>query len=601
MAEPGNVAGPGWIVIGPTRVEPLPPSNRGGGKKLSKPDGTTQADRRGPGWGRLNDAIEAERIRVETTVGAEDPELVIVVEVADAVSDFLDRVEDIDGIEFLHEASDERAADDEFHQLRRERDGTYSRTSADTLATSVYFVMTDAQAVQELLRLWKRFRENPSTPLPRPWKDIFAQQVDDVRPWSPQDRLTASLHHAVDQADMEGLTRMSVEVELWYRRDPAMRVGARAAIDTLVAAAGGTITDEAVIEGIAYHAVLVELPTAHVRDFSRTANFDSLVAAKQVMYLHRTTQASIVRLESDGRSPSVTIDAPAPEGDPLVALLDGLPLSNHELLVNRLRIDDPDGREAIYPAADRCHATAMASVIIHGDLSAPRDAHARQLYVRPILEPADRPGQPERYPTGQLVCDLLHRSVVRMCEGDAEQPPAAPSVRIVNLSIGDPERQLGERVSPLARLVDYLSVTYNLLFVVAAGNHSQPIDVPSTSTDVGREIRRAVIGQQLDRRLLSPAEAINAITVGALDQDRSDARPPTERIVDTGNQGLPAFYSATGRGFLRSVKPEVFAPGGRQFYRAGAATSENDPTRRLHPLNNVSMGPGILVAQSTLR
>ena len=44
-----------------------------------------------------------------------------------------------------------------------------------------------------------------------------------------------------------------------------------------------------------------------------------------------------------------------PQGEPLVALLDGLPLTGHRLLDGRLIIDDPDGYEGEYQAQERVH------------------------------------------------------------------------------------------------------------------------------------------------------------------------------------------------------------------------------------------------------
>jgi hypothetical protein len=45
---------------------------------------------------------------------------------------------------------------------------------------------------------------------------------------------------------------------------------------------------------------------------------------------------------------------------------------NHVRLAGRLSVDDPEGLEATYPVQRREHGTEMASLIIHGDLSAGR-------------------------------------------------------------------------------------------------------------------------------------------------------------------------------------------------------------------------------------
>ena len=573
-------------------MPPTPPTPRA---RLHTPEHGDQATRRDPGWTSIRKAFDAERIRVETAVGSEEPELVVVIEVADSVDTFLDKVEKLEGLEFLFEDADDRLPDDDFHLLRKRKGADESqRIDSPSLASTVYFVFTDAAAVRELLSMWARFKDDPSVRLRQPWRKVFTQQVEDVRAWGSQDRLTRSLDAAVQAATWEQVEQISVEVELWYRRDPGVRDESSRRVRDQTEACGGTVINECVIEGIDYHALLVELPVGEVKSFFSEDPGD-LVSAKQVMYLHRSTQTSVRRLDAVGESPTVTSDAPTPTGSPRIALLDGLPMSNHDLLAGRLIIDDPDEREQSYPAQHRRHGTAMASVIIHGDLSAARDALLRPLYVRPILEAPDRDDAPERYPTTDLVCDVVHRAIVRMCEGEGDTPPAAASVKLVNLSIGDPDRHLARRVSPLARLLDYLADRYDLLFVVSAGNHPQQISYEPQTGDLSTDLRQAIVGDLLDRQLLSPAESINSLTVGALNSDRSNAVVTAANLVEPAEVGSPALYSAVGRGFARSVKPEVFAPGGRQIYAEGF--DEGQPVRELRPVDNVVRGPGVLVAQ----
>jgi hypothetical protein len=74
---------------------------------------------------------------------------------------------------------------------------------------------------------------------------------------------------------------------------------------------------------------------------------------------------------------------------PVVALLDGVPLSNHEALRGRLIIDDPDEFDSLYRSPqEHMHGTAMASLILHGDLNNPEEGSLfRPLYVRPVMAP----------------------------------------------------------------------------------------------------------------------------------------------------------------------------------------------------------------------
>jgi len=57
-------------------------------------------------------------------------------------------------------------------------------------------------------------------------------------------------------------------------------------------------------------------------------------------------------------------------GRVVAALFDGLPLAGHNFLAGRLEIDDPDDFSSKYGlAAEQRHGTAMASLILHGDLN----------------------------------------------------------------------------------------------------------------------------------------------------------------------------------------------------------------------------------------
>ena len=93
--------------------------------------------------------------------------------------------------------------------------------------------------------------------------------------------------------------------------------------------------------------------------------------------------------------------------------------------------------------------TAMASLICHGDLDAQGAALDRPVYVRPIMQP--RRGFDGRFveavPEDVLPVDLVHRAVVRMFDGEGSEPPAAPRVRVVSLSIGDPARPFVREMS----------------------------------------------------------------------------------------------------------------------------------------------------------
>ncbi len=301
-----------------------------------------------------------------------------------------------------------------------------------------------------------------------------------------------------------------------------------------------------------------------------------------------------VEPESLGRE----ISPVTPAGRPRVALLDGVPLANHVLLRDRIVLDDPEDWEATTPASRRVHGTGTASLVIHGDLGAERPPMTAPLYVRPILV-ADAPEwvrEPrEELPRDQLPVDLVHRAVARLFEGDA---PAAPDVRVIVLAVGDVTLQFDRFVSPLARLLDWLSFRYRVLFVVPAGNQLEPLDVP---VDLGledpQELQHELLcaGQRSAalRRLLSPAESVNALTVGAAHSDDSVEGPDDDRLDPIVTADLPSVISAVGAGVRRAIKPDLLLAGGRQLVRLEPAGADG---RRLVTMPPSRRPPGARLA-----
>ena len=86
---------------------------------------------------------------------------------------------------------------------------------------------------------------------------------------------------------------------------------------------------------------------------------------------------------------------------------------------------------------------------------------------------------------------------------------------------------------------------------------------------------------------------MNVLTVGAIHTDGLDPDLP-DTVLDVVPNGLPAAYSPVGFGYRRSVKPEIFLPGGRQIFRT-PPPEEFGPTQ-LEILKSPAVGPGLGVA-----
>jgi len=541
----------------------------GGGAGFARPSGARQGARLTPRFTTLQAAFEAERLRLQHVAPAENPEFVVVFETVGTVENFTKAVAKVPGLEWLLEfALDQIAPDQDF----------FVEDKPDkTLSGRLFLLGTNQQALMEILSLWERFKNDPSKKFPMglaPWKHVF-EQLKDVRRWSVQDRIGADVKAYWE--DEIGAAPQSVrfEVEAWCYRSAARNNEVSSKIEALVRGEGGQVVGRALIPEIAYHGFLVDLPTRLIERIL-AGEEAALALSDRIMYFRPRAQSVVAQQPAAEASAAPAVIGEI-AGDPVVALLDGFPLQNHSLLAGRLVIDDPDGWEADYQAKDRVHGTAMASLIIHGELDAVSQPLDRAIYVRPVLRPDPTDGRPrreERTPSDVLLIDLIHRAVTRICAGDANQPPIAPSVKVINLSIGDESRMFEHGLSPWARLLDWLAFKYRVLFIVSTGNCDGRLRLATPHGTLGglADVNRrnlaleALLLSDVDRRLIAPAEAINVLTVGA--QHFDNAQPPLmlDRFDLFDSRG-PSPYSRIGHGFRRAVKPEILMPGGRILYR----------------------------------
>jgi hypothetical protein len=530
-----------------------------------------------------------------------DPEQVIVLETMGSVADFQNVVKKIAGMEWLGDFDAEVVADDP---------GFFSDGTDLGLQRARLFVLaSNRTAYNEVLRLWNTWQEAANDKLPRGYGALAEafKYLNDVRAWGPQDRVLATGVAAYWERGLAANDpSIRFEVELWCRSDATKRSAAFDRLSGIVTAAGGQCVTQATLPEIDYHGVLVELPAPEVRKAVNAISAGSdtkLLRLTDIKYFAPIGQASISQI-NDGEA-ITPVNRPVPQGDPVVAILDGLPLTNHAALQGRLVVDDPDDIAALYQVGEHRHGTAMASLVAHDEYDSNEVALRSKIYFRPVMAPG-RPDFNDRrwetFPPNQLAIDLIHRAVRRMFEPEGTTPPQAPNVKAINLSLGDRSQPFDRAISPWARLLDWLAFRYQVLFVVSSGNHADDLTIPlpsdsikdTSDADLRAHTLRAMAKQRVSRRLLAPAESVNALTVGALHaQSAPDGN--TAQLVDL-LRGAPLVspIATVANGFRRSVKPEILVPGGRSHYsprlRPGAATDTE------FQISSAKAQPGQLVA-----
>lgn len=499
----------------------------------------------GPKFDRLAQVLErgADALELRADPAGLAPERLLVFEVRSSINAFSNAVGKIAGLELVDE---EELQEDE----------------ADTRPCA-YLLVPNMAALRNLESLWRRWQNGRLERSETPWGDVFSL-LRDLRPWGPLDRVNRDdagfLAHAIEGLNEDDLVRL--EVELVYRMSEAASAESEADVCNAIRAHGGEVISRARISDISYHALLADLPVRAVREIIER-RLDGIAGLEPVLHIRPQSAPTTIEI-AEPQAEEALAPVPDPLGEPILALLDGVPVAAHRLLADHVDLDDPFGLEPGALVANRSHGTAMASLIIHGDRNRPEPPLPRRIHVIPVM------GDRDAFPEDRLIVDLIYLAVLRLRE-------QRPGVLIVNLSLGNRNRPFHGQLSPWARLLDRLAHRFGLLFIVSAGNAPGDIAVPSYRTRIDFEdapaheravaMIRALQAVIAERRLLSPSETVNGLTVGAVN---SDAVPPADRalaraVIDPFAQLDAANPSSSlGPGFARSVKPDILMPGARE-------------------------------------
>lgn len=550
----------------------------GGTGNFIRPAYSRQIARISPKFAVLQHAIEQGNVRMTTSSNTVEPEYTLVFETIGDPNGFYSAINHLKrtypNIEWVMELSDNCPNSDDFYMV----DSNGNRDDSKNLSTKIFCILTSQEALSQIMSLWNNYKSNEHFQFERGlagFKHLF-DTLYDIHQWGIRERIedTGLLDCWNEELQNEDCDSVRTQIELFYRSSSSKQAVAEKKVSDLIISIGGKIICKSIIPEIQYHAILAEIPRKYAQSITNKEEVE-LVVSEEIMFMKGAGQTVIVE-SSVPSDDSVKRSSPTRIiNEPIIALFDGMPQENHPLLSDLLTVDDYDSLSTYYPVDERIHGTSMASLILRGQNMTSISEEIHKVYVRPIMKSRkDFHGRVEEFiPDDFLVVDKIHECVCRLFEHSAGS--VAPSVRIINLSIGLLYREYYNLISPLARLLDWLSFKYRVLFIVSAGNHPDDFQLGmdfSSYMALDSEQKDSVIYKYIsdnlrNLRLLSPAESMNALTVGAVFSDNNEGTPLSNMTTVCSN-GIPSIYSSFGTGINRSIKPDILCDGGRSFIRS---------------------------------
>lgn len=292
------------------------------------PSSTTQAERLGPTFKYLRDVMDR-KVVVQQNMQGVDPEFVLVFEVVGSVSNFVKAAKNAD-MEWMFERDWQVDSDEDFYTVRD--DGTYK---ASKIASKLYMVLTNKQAMQQMLSLWRIYTGKEKEKFPRgltPFREVFAQ-LKNIRKWDRTDRFEETGVVEIWKELLESKpSSIKFEIELWYRKSPEKREESQEVITEILGQYHGKVVHSSVYPEIGFHGLIAECPADEVQRMIDEQNHE-LLNAEQIMTIRASGQ-TIAKIDIDNSALDDQYERESdlgrlPTEPPVIALLDGVPLANH--------------------------------------------------------------------------------------------------------------------------------------------------------------------------------------------------------------------------------------------------------------------------------
>ena len=358
--------------------------------------------------------------------------------------------------------------------------------------------------------------------------------------WTPGDRTGWALQR-------DGFPRdepILIDAELWplARGDHATRL--RSAFETWVRAHGGEILDSVRQPYLSVYRIRCSRSLAE--DLLRHRDIRTVDLPPRVGVELKLSFTPVQDLE---QTPGPPDDAPG------ITVLDSGIVAGHPILGPAVG-DAQSFIPGASAADEHGHGTFVSGIALYDDVA----GRLRKLAFMPEL----------RIFSGRIL-DEQNRGDSYLIENQVEKAVRyfvdEYGCRIFNISYGDFNKPYRNRhVAGLAVTLDALSRELDVLFVVPTGNYEGDDTSPS---DWGAEYPEYLTGDA--SKLLDPAPALSALTVGSLARNERNSRWPNDpayRPVARSDQ--PSPFTRHGPWVNGAIKPDVVDYGGNMMIDARA-------------------------------
>lgn len=195
----------------------------GGASSFHRPTHKQQVNRLTPQFSVLQSALEQGRITIQKSSGNVEPEYTLVLEVAGNPQDFDKAVRNLQnecgGVEWLFELVDNEGTNDADF-FRMDKDGSIDNSKQMTF--KYFCVLTNQQALSEILSLWNDFQKDPKYKFPTGmtgFRNVFLT-LKDIHLWGVSERLEETGILEAWEYDLQDpdLPMVNCEIELFYRK-----------------------------------------------------------------------------------------------------------------------------------------------------------------------------------------------------------------------------------------------------------------------------------------------------------------------------------------------------------------------------------------------